>query len=77
MNEEASAQAADEQELQARSNNVDHQLEANAARWNQHIASPIAGRIAMLKRAKEKELIAEGARTNFQGWRIASQVKEM
>ncbi len=60
MNEEASAQAADEQELQARRNNVGHQLEANAARWNQHIASPIAGRIAMFKRAKEKELIAEG-----------------
>lgn len=77
MSEEASAQAADEQELQARRNNVGHQLEANAARWNQHIASPIAGRIAMLKRAKEKELIAEGARTNFQGWRIASQAKEM
>ena len=77
MSEEASAQAANEQELQARRNNVGQQLEANAARWNQHIASPIAGRIATLKRAKEKELIAEGARTNFQGWRIAPQGKEI
>ena len=31
----------------------------------------------MFKRAKEKELIAEGARTNFQGWRIVPQVKEI